>query len=165
MAGTSREFIWRGRIHLGDEPGVYGDASYAGLGCDLPLTVREFEENPPDTATFVLAGENVGIHPGYPGHAVQVVLYEETEEPNHYRERVLREVPLVPVETGPGGTEPGETEIAVDLASAAPKPGAPRYLSIRVRLDTSVPPALYDDFLLVGLWLRSTKYYASFGFH
>jgi len=25
-----RELIWQGRLHLGDEPGIYGDAHYCG---------------------------------------------------------------------------------------------------------------------------------------
>ena len=155
MERARPQFVWRGRLHLGDEPGVYGDAQYVGLGCDLPLTVREFEENPPDTATFVLVAEGVGVREGYVGHSVQVVAYEQTDKLNHYRERVIGEVRLLQ----------GETEVEVDPSAVTLRPNAPRYLSIRVRLDTSVPPALYDDLVLTGLSLRSTKYYVSFGFY
>jgi hypothetical protein len=142
-------------MHLGDEPGVYGDAHYVGFGADLPLTVREFEENPPDSATFVLTAERVNLHPGYPGHRMEVVYYEETEEPNHYRERVLGESRLAP----------GQTSVQVDPGVVTPRPDAPRYMCVRVRLDTSMPPALYDDFVLTSLYLLSTKYYASLGFY
>jgi hypothetical protein len=33
------ELIWQGRIQVGDEPGVYGDATYSGHMCSVPLTV------------------------------------------------------------------------------------------------------------------------------
>ncbi|MDP9383006.1 MAG: hypothetical protein M3Q29_23290 [Chloroflexota bacterium] len=155
MEGASPQFVWRGRLHLGDEPGVYGDACYAGLSTDLPLTVREFEENPPDAATFVLLTEGGNVHPGYPGHKVEIVYYEETDQPAHYRERVLAEGRLLP----------GQMQVRTDLGLVTPPPRTPRYISVRVRLDTSMPPALYDDFVLVGLSLQSTKYYASFGFY
>ncbi|MDQ3539890.1 MAG: hypothetical protein M3440_04315 [Chloroflexota bacterium] len=38
------ELVWQGRLHLGDGPGVYGDASYVGLGVEFPLTLRRFPD-------------------------------------------------------------------------------------------------------------------------
>ncbi len=155
METDTRQLIWQGRLHLGDEPGIYGDACYVGLGCDLPITVREFEEHPTGAATFVLGTENMSTQRGYPNHVMQVVCYEETDVVNHYGERVLVETPLVP----------GDTLIEADLSGVQDKLESARHLSIRVRLDTSAPPALYDDFVVVGLSLQSTRYYASFGFY
>lgn len=155
MDTDTRQLVWQGRLHLGDEPGIYGDACYVGLGCDLPITVREFDKHPTGAATFVLATENMGTQRSYPSHMMQVVCYEETDVVNHYSERVYRETLLVP----------GDSLIEADLSGVRAKPEGPRYLSIRVRLDTSAPPALYDDFVVAGLSLQSMRYYASFGFH
>jgi hypothetical protein len=155
MDTVTRQLIWQGRLHLGDEPGIYGNACYVGLGCDLPITVREFDEHPVGRAAFVLGTENMSTQRGYPSHLMQVVCCEVTDAANHYGEWVLGETPLVP----------GDTLIEVDLSGVRAKPGAPRYLSARVRLDTSAPPALYDDFVVVELSLQSTRYYASFGFY
>lgn len=163
MEGRGRpEQIWRGRLHLGDEPGIYGDAAYAGLGVELPVTIREFGENPPDTGTFSIITQGARRYEGYPGHRVEVVAYEEdTDLPGRYRERVVAGETLVP-RAGESGAS--ETRVEVDLAAVVPREGGPRYVGVRVRLDTTMPPALYDDIVLLGLSLRSTRYYASFGF-
>lgn len=34
-----QELIWQGRLQLGDQPGVYGDAAYSGITAELPMTV------------------------------------------------------------------------------------------------------------------------------
>jgi hypothetical protein len=39
-----------------------------------------------------------------------------------------------------------------------------RYFSVRVEVDTEVPPGLYDDFVFVSLSLKSTTHFADFGF-
>ena len=52
----------------------------------------------------------------------------------------------------------------VDLAAAVPRGGGPRYAGVRVRLDASMPPALYGDLALLGLPLRSARYCAPFAF-
>ncbi len=50
--GNTGELIWQGRVQLGDEPGVYGDADYAGLSFELPVTLTPFM---PEGATLVVA--------------------------------------------------------------------------------------------------------------
>ena len=56
------ELVWQGRLHLGDGPGVYGDASYVGLGVELPLTLRRFPDadGPPAVSMLV---ETEGLQP------------------------------------------------------------------------------------------------------
>lgn len=41
----SFELVWQGRLQFGDEPGVYGDAHYAGLCSEWPVTIRKFDPN------------------------------------------------------------------------------------------------------------------------
>jgi hypothetical protein len=72
MAVTpQQELVWQGRLHLGDEPGVYGDAAYCGLAAELPLTVERL--NPSDTsqAKFRLLLETEGLETftGFPATA------------------------------------------------------------------------------------------------
>jgi hypothetical protein len=53
-------------------------------------------------------------------------------------------------------------EIAVNLAGI----GSPAFVSVRVRVDTDVPPGLYDDFVVTKLLNSSANFVfvASFGF-
>jgi hypothetical protein len=53
-------------------------------------------------------------------------------------------------------------EIVINLAGI----GSPAFVSVRVRVDTEVPPGLYDDFVVTGLLNSSANFtfVASFGF-
>ncbi len=152
------ELIWRGRMHIGDEPGIYGDASYVGLGIDLPVTVRPFpdQDNLEDRneLTFLLEADNVAIPQGYPAHRIIVVQHHESDESNHWEERVIAE----------GRLDQAETTLVVDLGGIEPLQDAVLYLSIRVQIDTEVPPGLYDDIVVRSLSLYPDGYYASLGF-
>lgn len=159
MRDPGQELVWCGRLHLGDEPGVYGDPCYAGLAIDLPVTIRPLPSPPvpdaEDRLIFVLKADAVRTFPGYGGHRVAVVRYEETSEPNRWRERALAEERM----------DAAEKTVVVPLDGNAPAGNAPLYASVRVRLDTEVGPGFYDDFVLLSLTLRPERYYASFGFH
>ena len=54
-------------------------------------------------------------------------------------------------------------EITVDLADKM----SPMFVSIDIRVDTSVPPGLYDDFVVTKLLNKSQNFtfVASLGFH
>lgn len=39
-----------------------------------------------------------------------------------------------------------------------------KFFSVRVRVDTTVAPGLYDEFVLLRLELKSTTHYATLGF-
>jgi hypothetical protein len=43
MMNSNSTFIWQGRIHLGDEPGIYGNANYSGLSMEFPFTIKNFD--------------------------------------------------------------------------------------------------------------------------
>lgn len=156
MSNPNQELIWQGRIHLGDEPGVYGDAHYAGLCAELPVTIyNRSDTSGSDIVKLILETEDVRTFAGYPGHEVTVTQYEpDPAVAFHWRETLLASGQLQ------DSTNP--LEINVDLAGK----NAPIYVSVRVRADTTVAPGLYDDFVLVRLALESPefRYYASFGF-
>jgi hypothetical protein len=157
MLSTQPELIWQGRIHLGDEPGVYGDAFYSGLCAELPITLTTTSAPGQDSTTLVLETEDVRTFSGYPGHLLTATLYEpDPTQPNRWRENVLATERLT-------SSDNNRKQIDLDLAGRT----SPLYISLRVRIDTQVPPGLYDDFVLRRLSNRSTdfRYVASFGFH
>src|SRR5258707_1271926 len=86
MKNPKDELIWQGRIHLGDEPGVYGDASYSGLCTELPITILPFEPSTSqEDINFELKAENVLVFSGYPGHVITVFGYEPDPASGPYK--------------------------------------------------------------------------------
>jgi hypothetical protein len=157
MLSPQPELIWQGRLHLGDEAGVFGDAAYSGLSTEMPVTLRKTDSAGPDTTTLVVDTENVETFAGYPGHLITVTLYEEDPtRPDHFLETVLATERLT-------GTDNNHQEITINLAG---KP-SPMFLSVRIRIDTEVPPGLYDDFVFVRLANRSQNFtfVAALGFN
>lgn len=152
------ELIWQGRIHVGDEPGVYGDATYVGLSAEWALTVYPYDvqNGPTVDPSFVIRAENVRSFGGaYKGHRITATLYEDAGD-FQWRE----------VELDLGDTRLTTDEVRFTLPLLA-HPRAPRrYVSIRVRADTVVTPGLYSDFLLRQLVLEPdfNGFYASLGF-
>lgn len=156
MLSSQSEPIWEGRQHLGDEPGIYGDAAYSGLALEFPLTLRKTDPAGADTTTLVLRTQDVQTFGGYPGHQVTVTAYQpDPNDPTHSTETVLTTELLT---TADDNTK----DLALDLTGIV----APVFVSVRVRVDTTVPPGLYDDFLVTKLLNRSTNFtfVASFGF-
>lgn len=77
MLSPQPELIWQGRIHVGDEPGVFGDAFYSGLAMELPVTLRKIDPSGPDCTTLIVRTQNVETFSGYPGHLITATLYEQ----------------------------------------------------------------------------------------
>ena len=157
MLSPLPELIWQGRIHLGDEPGLFGDALYSGLATELPITLQKTDPSGPDTTTLVVETQNVETFSGYPGHLIRVTLYEEDpNQPFHFLQTVLATERLTSADNN-------RQEITINLAN---KP-SPIFVSIRVRIDTEVPPGLYDDFVVTRLLNQSQNFtfVASLGFH
>jgi hypothetical protein len=156
VLSTMSELVWRGRIQLGDEPGVYGDATYAGLGFELPFTLAKTNPTGPDNTTIILQTVDVETFSGYPGHLLTVVLFEsDPSQQFHWNETVLATAQLT-------AADKNHKEILLNLAGKTP----PHFVSLRVRVDTDVPPGLYDDFLVTRLLNRSQNFtfVASLGF-
>ncbi len=152
MKNPQSEMIWKGRLHLGDESGVYGDASYSGLSCQLPATLTKFAPaGSADDITFQVGTTDVQIFDPYPGHKVTIVAFVliPNTTPQRFESVVVGETRI----TTSGVLSVGTTN-TIDK----------RYFSVRVEVDTEVPPGLYDDFVFVSLSLKSTTHFADFGF-
>jgi len=149
---NSDEPIWEGRMHLGDEPGIYGDAAYSGLAAELPVTLMPFDPNgtnPPDI-TFTLTANRVTIFAPYKGHLVSLFAYALVtgSNPPTWTRRQAGQVLMT-----------GET-VSISPASVTGE----RHFSVRLEVATDVAPGLYDDFVLQSLSLRSNTHSADFGF-
>jgi hypothetical protein len=156
MLSAQPELVWQGRIHLGDEPGVYGDAAYSGIALEFPLTLQKTDSAGPDTTTLVLRTQDVQTFAGYPGHLITVTAYQpDPGDPTHATETVLATERLTSADNN-------RKDVAVNLAGIV----SPVFVSVRVRVDTEVPPGLYDDFVVTRLLNRSVDFtfVASFGF-
>ena len=149
---TPMERIWEGRLHLGDEPGVYGDAAYAGLATELPFTLRRFREagsgGDEDVVEIIVEAQDVRTFEGYLGHHVIVMGYEANPLASpEWQSRVLARGRLV------------RNAVSIELRGDVPET-----VSLRVQVDTDAAPGLYDDFILRRISLRSSSHYASLGF-
>lgn len=78
MINQASIFVWQGKVHLGDEPGIYGDAQYVGLAIESPLTIQNYDKNQPtaDTIEIEILTRAVNIYdPGYVGHKIIIRKY------------------------------------------------------------------------------------------
>ncbi|KKC05223.1 hypothetical protein [Mycobacterium nebraskense] len=141
MRIPTSEFIWQGRLHLGDEPGVFGDATYVGLAVELPLTLTKTASI--STADLTIRAENVQVIPPYPGHVVTVVSYEDGQ---------AKVVGNAQIGAQPDNQPGVDTKVALDLSTVP----FPAFVGVRIHVDTTVPPGLYDDFVIAGLRLNSS---------
>jgi len=162
MITSPQELVWRGRLHLGDQPGCFGDASYAGLGCTLPLTLTQAGPAeagapvpPTGRVTLVLETEHLITQDGYPGHEVVVSLFSpDAVDARRWSRKELHREELR------GGPESR-------IALALPPGLAKAFLAVAIHVDTTAAPGLYNDFVVTRLSLESPnyEYVASFGFH
>jgi hypothetical protein len=141
------ELIWQGRIHIGDEPGVYGDASYTGLCAEFPVTVRPFPGSTGEDITLILEAEDVHVFAGYAGHTVTVIGYEVNPS-GGWKQITLLVASL--------------SSDLLEIKSVSLK--GHNFISVQLRVDTTVPAGLYNDFVWVRLSLRSPTHYGVLGF-
>lgn len=156
MVGPEPELIWSGRQHLGDEPGIFGDAGYSGIALEFPITLRKTDPAAVDTTTLILDTGEVQTFTGYPGHDITVTAYTaDPADPTHFVETVLAAEKLTTADSN-------HKELSISLAGMP----SPVFVSVRVRVDTQVPPGLYDDFVVTRLSNRAENFafVASFGF-
>jgi hypothetical protein len=157
MAKNSKqEMIWRGRIHLGDEPGVFGDAFYSGLTAELPATIYRSKDRKGTSFVITLETEDLETYKGYPGHEVVVKIYEP--DPNlqfHSLERIIARSTF-------NSEHKNRKDLTIDVGQAH----GPFRISVHMRCDTRVNPGYYDDFIWKRLLLSSDdhNFYAAFGF-
>jgi hypothetical protein len=152
MRSPTSEFIWQGRLHLGDQPGIFGDAAYVGLSIELPVTLTITDST--GTAALRIHAESVQTTPPYAGHLVTVVSYQDGAAEVIGSARI--EAP---------SDNQSDVDISVTLNVASAK--SPVFTGVRIQVDTAVPPGLYDDFVISGLRLDSSDnaVVGELGFH
>jgi hypothetical protein len=148
-----RDLLWRGRLQVGDEPGVYGDAQYAGLCLEFPIEVipssGEYQAN--GMVDVGVRASEVEVYKGFPGHPVE--LYGFSPDDNH--PGTWKKVRLA---DGRLTTENGGV-VVLPIRGCVP-----RYISLRVSSDSSTPPGLFDEIVVEELWLDSVTHYGYLGF-
>jgi hypothetical protein len=152
------KMIWKGALHIGDEPGIFGDSAYVGLTCELPFTLYRFTEKGSDLVRFLVETSQVRTFHTYPGHEVTLTAFEPPARAGeHWTERRIGDVHRLKSD--------GPTPMAID-ADLADVKGKRLFLSLRVRVDTSVPAGLFDDFEILRLSFVTVdhRFYSSFGF-
>jgi hypothetical protein len=150
MINPSSILIWDGRLHLGDEPGIHGSSDYVGLSTEFPLTAKPYPGQAtgavPDL-TLILEAQDVNIYQGYLGHLISLTGYapiDPADPVSRWRE--------IAIQVGPHELHPQNI------------PPDTKYLSLRIRVATDVPPGLYDDFIIARLSYQSKTHYVVFGF-
>lgn len=146
------DLIWRGRLQLGDEPGIYGDLPYVGLSAMFPIELFPF-----DSTLFEAAGEvhvivsleEVRTYSGYPGPLVVVAKQvANPQSPGHWASHELERTHI-----GPDGR-----------ARITLRGNIPRYVTLSVHADLSTPPGLCDEIVIRKLVTLSTSHYGYLGF-
>jgi hypothetical protein len=153
MLSPQPELIWEGRIHLGDEPGIYGDASYSGLATELPFTLYRGKSATTQQVDLTIDAEHVTNFTPYPGHEVEIWWYEDDGTgKHHWKQTQILSARL--------------TTNALTITLQLPSTATPAYLSCSIRVDTTVAAGLYNDFSIRRLSITSTNYdyTAAFGF-
>ena len=150
------ELIWQGRIHLGDEPGIYADAQFSGATAELPITLIRTSAAGEDKTVLVVETQDAQTFQGYPGHAITVILHVTDTATFTAREVVLARARL-------GPTDNNRKEIPIDLTGRR----SPHFISVQVRQDERVPPSAQDDFLLTRLSNLSAgfQFFANYGYN
>lgn len=152
------ELIWQGRIHLGDEPGVFGDSAYSGLSSELPVTAERSDPNNVTASSFKLRliTSDLQTFADYPGHLIEVIRYiPDPAQPYHSIEQVVATERFTSADAN-----------TKDITVTVGQDVGPFRFSVRLRCDTTVNPGLYDDFV----WRRLTmladefSFFASLGF-
>jgi hypothetical protein len=152
---TQAEEIWQGRIHLGDEPGIYGDAQFSGAAAELPITLQHTSTAGDNKATLVVETKDVQTFSGYPGHSIVVILHVVDLATFHAKEVVLARARLTSADNN-------RKEISINLSGQK----SPYFISVQLREDEQVPPAAQDDFLWSRLSLISPdfQFFANYGY-
>ncbi len=159
MKPATSEFVWGGKIHLGDEPGIYGDAQYSGLCVEYPITVGTQTIPQSGQVTITVTCSNVKIFPGYLGHKITIYQLEAITPGDPLSK--WRKVPII------GGTgrivADGDRDVTFNYAATSRKTN---YISVAIEVDTDVAPGLYDDFQVNEISFDSPGFlfFSSFGF-
>jgi hypothetical protein len=146
------DLLWQGRIHLGDEIGVYDDARYSGTCFDLPIQLFPFRgEIKEADITFLVVAEGMQEFNSYPGHRLAILARLENEgNPGHWLIKPLAESRM---------KANGEITAEISLRGRVPE-----YISLLVEVDTELPPGMYDEVVVRRVSMISKTHYGLTGF-
>lgn len=155
MKSEKYEFIWSGKVHLGDEPGIYGNAQYSGLYVENPITIKTLTLPQSEEVTITVSAKDVKTYAPYKGHKITIYRLNATkEDPLKWEKKII---------TTSRTTKSGSINIKFPFEALNSKKN---YVSIAIEIDTEVAAGLYDDFLIteISFNVPNYKYYVPFGF-
>lgn len=147
MTDDVREHVWSGRLHLGDNAGAFGDATFVGLAVALPVELRPFAPGGAEgSVDFVVHVEAMGAlgAPSAPSLQVRGL----NEQGGRWVETPLTD----------------DVPMTNRVTTASARGSIPRWAVVRVIMATTSPPGLYDDFVLTRLEIGSPTHYADIGY-
>ena len=129
--------LWKGAIHLGDNPEAFSDVTSAGMGMEVPYksdfaVTQKIRVKVGDIQT--LSGD---------GHFVEIIAHYEKDGSQEVSAEAFR----LKDETG------AEREFKFEFVPTSKLQREPTYYSIKIRVDTGIPFSLWDDFLVKGISL------------
>jgi hypothetical protein len=134
-AAEPAKTIWQGTLHLGDNPMQYSTVLSAGMAVQIPCTLDADKKGKLMITTQdiqTLAGE---------GHYAELVAHYQDED-GPAREYVVEAFRLK------GDSSNKDVDHAFEISPMKGLYQKPAYYSIRVKIDTQIKFALWDDFLL-----------------
>jgi hypothetical protein len=139
IAGAADEektkVIWKGELHLGDDPAKYDTQSTAGMSVQIP-----FRLSPAKAIKLSIAASDIQTLRG-DGHYVDVSAHYQADASE------ATEAPLATFRIKDDEGKDRQFTFDVDLTKRN-QPVEPDYYSVRIRVDTAIPFRLWDDFLL-----------------
>jgi hypothetical protein len=148
-----RDLLWRGRLQMGDEPGIYGAAHYAGISVEFPIELfpysGQFESQ--GTIQVGLRASDVKVYEGFAGHPVVLFGFSPDDESQKTWSKTHLTMDRLTAENS--GT------VLLTLEGSIP-----RYVSLQVSTDIAIHPGLYDEMVIEELWLDSVTHYGFLGF-
>jgi len=144
------DLLWQGRAQIGDEPGVYADAFYSGICVQFPVQLFAHSPTQSDASrvTFIIEVERVQVFDKYPGHVVELFSHVEDDgRSGFWREQSLASARL----------KQDRVEVTIEYP-------IPTYVSILIKIDTNLPPGLYDEIVIKRISLSSKSHYGLLGF-
>ncbi|MCG8332315.1 MAG: hypothetical protein MI974_31805 [Chitinophagales bacterium] len=152
MKKTS-ELLWQGNVHMGDQPGTFGNANYSGICFELPFMLESSIGTKQEVSISIIT-DLVKVYTGYTGHKVTISRYElNTGSPNPYdwKRVIIKETYI---------DDDNIKKIDFEVQ------GVTVFLSCKIEVDTTTAPGLYDEFLIKEFRFKSDDYLysASLGF-
>ncbi|HYV38735.1 MAG TPA: hypothetical protein VE988_23825 [Gemmataceae bacterium] len=125
--------IWKGEIHLGDNPEAYDKITSAGMCMQVP-----FKADAAKKIRIVITAADVETLAG-DGHYAEIVgHYQDGKKTSETIAKVFR----IKDDSGQ------EKDFVFEFSAKTDLKTAPAYFSVRIKVDTSIPFGLWDDFVV-----------------